>query len=572
MSNTVAELVFIPAPGIGHITPTVEFAKLLVNRDQRLSITVLVIKPPSSLASGSAITTYIESLANKTLDRLSFVELPQDDTLPSRDQKSPMAFFIEFIDTHCKHVRNVVADMVGSGRLVSGFVIDMFCTSMIDVANEFNLPTYMFFISNAVFLGFQMHLFSLGDDQNRDLVELTNSDTTIPVSCLVNPVPTNVFPRMLKTRRGVDFVMRLVQKMKEVKAIMVNTFSELETHAIESLCSDSSGPFVYPVGPLLNLEDGAGKTLDDEVKRWLDGQPPSSVVFLCFGSMGSFEEVQVKEIAYALERSGHRFLWSLRRPSLQETGFGNLSDYEDPREVLPEGFLERNAGIGKVIGWAPQVALLAHRAVGGFVTHCGWNSMLESLWFGVPMATWPMYAEHQLNAFEMVVELGLAVEIKMAYKKNLSNPKAEIEIVTADEIEGGIRRLMTDDTIRTRAKKMSEKSRVTVAEGGSSYASVGPQCGDQVGPNGRVVGSLCRGRVCVPLRLELDAEELVVWRGIGNVTDVRRRQLNAFEMVVELELVMVIKLDYNRNMHFNPKVEMVIVTADEIEGSIRRLG
>ncbi|KAI3692993.1 hypothetical protein L6452_32819 [Arctium lappa] len=473
MANTVAvELVFIPAPGVGHIMSTVEIAKLLVNRDQRLSITVLVIKPPPSSGSGSAITTYIESLANKTLDRVSFIELPQDETPPSRDPKAPMTSFDEFINSHCKYVRIAVADMMSSGR-VAGFVIDMFCTSMIDVANEFNVPTYVFFTSNAAFFGFQLYILSLCDDEKRDVVELSNSDAMIPVSSFVKPVPTSVFPLMIKIREGLDFVMRLVRKLRKAKAIMVNTFLELETYAIKSLSSDSRLPFVYPVGPLLNLEGGAGKPLEDDVKRWLDGQPPSSVVFLCFGSMGSFEEVQVKEIAYALERSGHSFVWSLRRPPLEETTIGNPSDYEDPRVVLPEGFMERTAGIGKVIGWAPQVALLAHRAVGGFVSHCGWNSTLESIWFGVPMAAWPMYAEQQMNAFEMVVELGLAVEIKMDYKKDVFNPKADMEIVTADEIEGGIRRLMADDTIRTRAKEMSEKSRAAVVEGGSSYASVG---------------------------------------------------------------------------------------------------
>ena len=100
--------------------------------------------------------------------------------------------------------------------------------------------------------------------------------------------------------------------------------------------------------------------------------------------------------------------------------------------------------------------------------------MLEGLWFGVPIAAWPMYAEQQLNAFQMVVDLGLAVEIKMDYRKGTHfNPEAKIVIVTADEIEDGIRRLMADDTIRTRVKEMSEKSREAVAEGGSSYASVG---------------------------------------------------------------------------------------------------
>ncbi|KAF5816567.1 putative anthocyanidin 3-O-glucosyltransferase [Helianthus annuus] len=102
-------------------------------------------------------------------------------------------------------------------------------------------------------------------------------------------------------------------------------------------------------------------------------------------------------------------MWLLRRPPpLEQSSERFPDDYDDPRAVLPDGFPERTSGIGKVIGWGPQVALLAHEAVGGFVSHCGWNSILESLWFGVPTAAWPMYSEQPLNAFEMVVELGLA--------------------------------------------------------------------------------------------------------------------------------------------------------------------
>ncbi|KAJ0594815.1 putative anthocyanidin 3-O-glucosyltransferase [Helianthus annuus] len=321
MANT-AELVFIPAPGLGHIMSTIEVAKLFVNRDQRLSITVLVIKPPSS-SSGSAITAYFESLAKNAINRVTFVELPQDDAPPMHDPKSFVASFNEYIESHCKHVRKVVAELLsqpGSGRLA--------------------------------------------------------------------------------------------------------------------------------------------------------GQPPASVVLLCFGSMGSFDEVQVKEIARALEQSGHRFVWSLRRPPSNGTT-KVPSDYEDPGVVLPEGFLERTNGVGKVIGWAPQVALLAHSAVGGFVSHCGWNSLLESIWFGVPVATWPVYAEQQMNAFEMVVELGLSVEIKCDYIKNLFDPKAKTPIVSAEVIENGIRRVMEDKEVRRKAKEMSEKSQAAVAEGGSSYAAVG---------------------------------------------------------------------------------------------------
>ncbi|KAJ0027912.1 hypothetical protein Pint_36707 [Pistacia integerrima] len=205
--------------------------------------------------------------------------------------------------------------------------------------------------------------------------------------------------------------------------------------------------------------------------EWLDDQPRSSVVFLCFGSTGSFDEDQVKEIASALEHSGHGFLWSLRQPP-SKGHIGYPSDYTKLTDVLPEGFLDRTAKIGKVIGWAPQVSILAHEAIGGFVSHCGWNSVLESVWFGVPIATWPMYVDQQFNAFEMVIELGLAVEIKMDYIKEISGNS--LTIVSAEDIEKGIKKLMKGNgEIKKRMVEMSEKSRKALMEGGSSFSSLG---------------------------------------------------------------------------------------------------
>ncbi|KAJ0775624.1 putative anthocyanidin 3-O-glucosyltransferase [Helianthus annuus] len=220
----------------------------------------------------------------------------------------------------------------------------------------------------------------------------------------------------------------------------------METHAMKSF-PDTNFPPVYPVGPVLNLDGVAGKADDKDVISWLDDQPPSSVVVLCFGSMGWFNEVQVKEIACGLEQSGHQFVWSLRRPpQLEQSSEGHIDNYDG---VLPDGFLECTSGTWKVIGWAPQVSLLAHKAVGGFVSHCGWNSMLESLWFNVTMAIWPMYAEQQMNAFELLVELGLAVDLRMDYKVDMFNPNSNIVIVTTEDVEKGIKRVMEVNIVTT---------------------------------------------------------------------------------------------------------------------------
>ncbi|KAJ0775626.1 putative flavonol 3-O-glucosyltransferase [Helianthus annuus] len=470
MANTVAELVFIPAPGVGHIMSTIEMAKVLVNRDQRLSVSVLLINPPLPVPT---LITYIESLAKNTIERIRFIKVPQDQTPPKLDLKAFLVSMYECINSHCKYIRNLLVDMInqpGSTRVV-GFVVDVFCTGMIDVANEFNVPTYVFYTSNASLLGFNFYMETLcvDQDQKQDVIKLlSDSEGEMVVPSFVNPVPMKAFPADYQIQDGFDFLMCSFPELRKAKGIMVNTFLELETHAMKSF-TDTNAPPVYPVGPVLNLDGIVGEidNRDVNVISWLDGQPPLSVVVLCFGSSGSFNEVQVKEIALGLERSGHRFVWSLRlTPDLEQS-------FSDPRMVLPDGFLERTLGKGKVIGWAPQASLLAHEAVGGFVSHCGWNSILESLWFSVPTAAWPMYSEQQLNAFEMVVELGLAIDLKMDYKINFLNPDTNLVIVTAEEIETGIRRLMEDKEVRAKVKEMSKLSRATVAEGGSSYASIG---------------------------------------------------------------------------------------------------
>ncbi|GJX38413.1 anthocyanidin 3-O-glucosyltransferase 2-like protein [Tanacetum coccineum] len=127
----------------------------------------------------------------------------------------------------------------------------------------------------------------------------------------------------------------------------------------------------------------------------------------------------------------------------------------------------RTAGKGKVVSWVPQTEILAHVAVGGFVSHCGWNSVLESVWFGVPIATWPIYAEQQLDAFQLVKELGLAVAISLDY----SQLKKDQSLVSAADIEKGIREVMdTNSEVRSKVMEMKAKSRMALEEGGSSSA------------------------------------------------------------------------------------------------------
>ncbi|KAJ6756704.1 GLYCOSYLTRANSFERASE [Salix purpurea] len=311
----------------------------------------------------------------------------------------------------------------------------MFCTTMIDVANEFGVPSYVFFASSAAALSLMLYMQALNDEKNVDTTEFKDSDAEFMLPGIINPVPAKVLPSVVFNKDWHPFYFGNARRFKEAEGIMVNTYVELESQVINAF-SNGKTPPLYPIGPILNLKgDGhdvgsAETNKNKDIMEWLDDQPPSSVVFLCFGSMGSFGEEQLKEIARALEQSEYRFLWSVRQPP-PKGKMGFPTDYANPEEAVPTGFLDRTAETGKV-----------------------------------------MFSEQQLNAFEMMVELGLAEEIKMDYRKDF---RAENDvIVSADIIEKGIRSVMDQDSeVRKKVKAMSEMSKKALLDGGSSHSFIG---------------------------------------------------------------------------------------------------
>ncbi|OIW02447.1 hypothetical protein TanjilG_05040 [Lupinus angustifolius] len=465
--SSETQLVFVPSPGMGHLVSTVEFAKLLINRDHRISVTILVMKTPYDTVTSS----YTNSLSSS--QRLHVITLPQPQTNPDpNDSSSPIT---TLIDSNKPHVRDHVSKLVLDSPRLGAFVVDMFCTAMIDVAREFHVPAFVFFTSGVAFLGLVLHLHTLRERDNINVTELKDTDTEFVIPSFANSVPAKAFPNIVLTKEWDPFFLAYAEGLKKADGILVNSFDELEPHAIQSFSENNNNSIpLYPVGPILNIKDKEGDDVTDIIMKWLDEQPRCSVIFLCFGSMGSFDVDQVREIARALEASEARFIWSLRKPpqkGLNIMAPPSIYTAQELVEVLPEGFLDRTAEIGRVIGWAPQAQVLAHKATAGFVSHCGWNSTLESIYFGVPVATWPLYAEQQTNAFELVRELNMAVEITLEYRVEFKVGSSSV--LSAEKIEKGIRELLQNDEVRKKVKEMSEKSRETLNQGGSSYSHLG---------------------------------------------------------------------------------------------------
>ncbi|CAL1352174.1 unnamed protein product [Linum trigynum] len=480
---TTPELIMIPIPAIGHLPPIFEFSKRLVSRNDRLSVTIVLIRTPFT----PEVDSFSDSLADSCdPNRIKFIRI-SGQTLPSPESiRSIQTFFPQFLDSQKDAVREaLLADRANRGSPVStvvGVVADILTTAVVEeVGKELGVPTYLFHPSSAAFLG-QLLSFPA---EFRPEVAAGDPDGEITFPSYVNPVPNKLLPSIMLDGEGYATVNDHIRRFRKMKGIVLNSYVEIEARAVRylegtNMAPGNSSPPVFCVGPVIDAK-GQGKLGEittnssiEKIMTWLDDQPRNSVVLLCFGSVGSFSDAQLKEIAAGLELAEHqRFLWVIREAPSKEAP-GMPKDYLDYSESgglagkLGEGFLDRTKGRGIVCGWVPQAAVLAHAAVGGFVSHCGWNSVLESLWHGVPVLAWPMYAEQQMNAFYLATELGLAVEMRVDYRME------EDTVVKGDEIAKKIERVMDGNSeTRRKVKEMSEAARRAVVEGGSSFDAFG---------------------------------------------------------------------------------------------------
>ncbi|KAI3991141.1 hypothetical protein MKX01_022362 [Papaver californicum] len=248
-------------------------------------------------------------------------------------------------------------------------------------------------------------------------------------------------------------------EMTRSYGVIVNSFYELESPYADHF-RDVIGMKAWQFGPVsLCIKREVNDRNEEQEKQhkcmsWLDLMKPKSVVYVSFGSMARFQKTQLVEIASALAACGHPFIWVVREQRKFEKRMNKI------------GMLIRD--------WAPQVTILAHPAIGGFITHCGWNSVLESVSAGVPMITWPLYAEQFYNEKLVIDVLKLGLTVGVYEWKHLTEEGKMI--IGRKKIEKAVKILMDSgdeaEEIRKRARQMSEKAKRAVKEGGSSCASL----------------------------------------------------------------------------------------------------
>ncbi|CAN4109216.1 unnamed protein product [Withania somnifera] len=258
------------------------------------------------------------------------------------------------------------------------------------------------------------------------------------------------------------FMRREYDCMKFSLGKIYNTCRVIESPFLDLLSKQLSNNNMkqWALGPFnpVTLSKKGSDTRSHKCLLWLDKQEPNSVLYVSFGTTTSFSDEQIKEMAIGLEQSQHKFVWVLR-----DADKGNVFAKDSLRKiVLPKGFEERVKERGILVrDWAPQLEILSHCSTGGFLSHCGWNSCMESISMGVPITAWPMHSDQPRNTILITKILKIGLVVREWVHRN--------ELVTSNMVKKSVEKLMATkegDEMRNRAKKLSVEIRKSVEEGG----------------------------------------------------------------------------------------------------------
>ncbi|GMN61698.1 hypothetical protein TIFTF001_030785 [Ficus carica] len=248
--------------------------------------------------------------------------------------------------------------------------------------------------------------------------------------------------------------------------LVINTFAGLEEVYLDHLKKVLGHDRVWAVGPLKPIVDddqtgptnrgGSFSVPVESIVSWLDKCDDHKVVYVSFGSVAVLRNDQMEALALGLEKSGVHFIWAVKEPA--------EAQLDDGYGRVPLGFEDRVVGRGLVIrGWVPQVLILGHRAVGAVLTHCGWNSVLESVVAGVSMLAWPMLADNPVNATLVVDHLKVATRVCEGVQ-DVPDPAVLARLL--------VESVSDDRPERQRATRLREEALQATTDGGSSVKDV----------------------------------------------------------------------------------------------------
>eukprot|EP01018_Ginkgo_biloba_P036029 Gb_36255 [translate_table: standard] len=455
--------VLVPFPVQGHINPMMQLA-------QKLSSHGFIITFINTHFNHSRIIKANKSL---TQENIRFMAIP--DGLDEDDTRTDFAKLANATEKTMGPFLHTVIHQINcqeDQHKVTCLIADFFASWALDVAKAYQIPRAAFWpglISTYAIIYHIPALVSAGAIPSNGIPKEQKMVRYLPS---MPAISSGHLAWLIGSRADQEFRfqfwLRNMERLSHLQwPVLCNSFHDLEAPIINIFPKDNNHVGVCPIGPLLPDDIGItgeyrsaisktkninpsfwaeeGKCLD-----WLDRQTSKSVIYVSFGSVTILNERQLEELALGLEATHRPFLWVVR------------SDLMDGMAaVFPPGFTERTRDRGFFVSWAPQLCVLSHPSIACFLTHCGWNSTLESISMGVPMICWPYYADQFLNRSYVVEEwkIGLPLSVN------------EDGVIERREIQKAVKRIVLEEEggeMRKRVVELKDCAMDAVKKGGSS--------------------------------------------------------------------------------------------------------
>ncbi|XP_013623541.1 PREDICTED: UDP-glycosyltransferase 74F2-like [Brassica oleracea var. oleracea] len=438
MEQKRGHVLAVPYPTQGHITPICQFCKRLISKglETTLTLTTFVfnsIKPdPSSPISIATISD-------------------------GYDQGCESPYTIhEYLQNFKTFGSRTIADIIRkhqtSDNPITCMVYDAFIPWALDVAREFGIAAAPFFtqscaVNYVYYLSYINHGSLKLPVEDLPFLELQDLPSFLSVS--------GSYPAFL------EMVLQQFTNFEKADFVLINTFQELELHEKELLSKFCHVLTVGPTVPSMYIDQRIKSDTDYDLNlfdskdstfciSWLNTRPQGSVVYVAFGSIAKLNNVQMEELASAVRNFS--FMWVVR---------------DSEEDKLPSGFLETmDKDKSLVLKWSPQLEVLSNKAIGCFLTHCGWNSTMEALAFGVPMVAMPQWTDQPMNANYIQDVWKVGVSVKIDNESGIAK-KEEIEFSIKEVMEGEKSKEMKEN-----AKKWRDLAIKSLSEGGSTDINI----------------------------------------------------------------------------------------------------
>ncbi|KAF6998489.1 hypothetical protein CFC21_014606 [Triticum aestivum] len=448
--KTLRVLLF-PHFATGHIQPFTELAISLAASSPNAAVEAIVAVTPANVP---IVQSLLERHSAATVKIVTY-PFPTVDGLPKGVENLGKAAtqadsMLINLAASSDTLMRPAQEMLIRAQSPDAIFTDMLFTWSTDIADDLGVPCVAYNVVGAFPMLAMRHL--LMEDAAIDGDDMA----TVPPF----PIPHIRIPRT--ELPDVSIFRHVFGKVHSMQAacfgLVVNTFSGLEQQYCDMYMRQRYVQRSYFVGPLLQSSQSATDAAESQYIRWLDTKSDRSVVYVSFGSCALVSDDQLDQLALGLEASGKSFLWVVRAAE---------------KWTPPKGWEKRVEDRGIIItSWAPQTAILAHPAVGAFLTHCGWNSVLEAVAAAVPMLTWPKVYDQFITERLITDVLGIGDRVWPHGAGLRSEDYEKHEVIPADHVARALVTFMypggPGDVMRTKVMDLASKSHAAMEEGGSS--------------------------------------------------------------------------------------------------------